>query len=204
MRPGHPRTDDADGGAGCDVEHDDVGRVELVEGVDPHAGDHLAAELLERRDHRRTDRGGAALGDRPPVGVRGGGERDPDRRGHRGGQVAQGVCGDPAEQRPGLLAGPRPSQHRCWQAGEGPEPGQRHRVGRDAHHRPEEVGGDLVELLGQRAEHPPPPPAVPAQGRCGAGDRPQADAASTAVEGVGELHVRPTPGQPVPGQIELA
>jgi hypothetical protein len=92
---GHPRTDDADGGAGCDVEHDDVGRVELVEGVDPHAGDHLAAELLERRDHRRTDRGGAALGDRPPVGVRGGGERDPDRRGHRGGQVAQGVCGDP-------------------------------------------------------------------------------------------------------------
>jgi hypothetical protein len=45
----------------------------------------------------------------PPVSVPGGGERNPDRRGHRGGQVAHRVCGDPAEQRPGLLAGPSPS-----------------------------------------------------------------------------------------------
>ena len=85
------------------------------------------------------------------------------------------------------------------------EPGQLDRVLGHVQHRAHEVGGDVVEALGERSEHRLPragrhvrgPSAVSSHRLVGRG-------AGAAVERVGVLNLRPAPRQPVRGEVEAA
>ena len=95
----HPVAGDPRRGGRGDVEHDDVGLLDLVERRHADARLELGAVLLEQRDHRAGDRRRAALGDRPAVAVRRGAQGDADGRGHRRRERPEGVRRDAGEQR---------------------------------------------------------------------------------------------------------
>ena len=122
--------------AGRRVEQRDPVRRQVVErastapaGLDP------PAERLAARRRARGDRAGAALRERPAVGVRRGAEHEPGRRADRLGQRQDRVGGDarrtaPARRRPGSAARARVAG---WSA-EQPEPRQPQRPRRRQRH----------------------------------------------------------------------
>ena len=186
-----------------DVEHDDVRRVELGERptLTPVSN---AASSLEQRDHRAADRVvihlrrlasriGARLcrGSRrlPRTSAR----RTAGRRGRRCRRTARA----PARRTSGERA---PPPARGVQA----ESGQLEGVLGHVEHRAHEVGGDVMEALGERSEHRLPPPAVIAEPVGGHLHRLVGRGAGTPVERVRVLNLWPAPGQPVLTEVEAA
>ena len=200
--PRHPLTGDAHGRGGRDVEHDDVGCLQLVQRLDADAGLDPSAEGLELGDHGTADGARPTLRNRPAVPVRGGPEDDADGGGHRRGEGAKRVRGDAGEERLGLRGGPPPCEQRCGRGGVEAEPGHRDGVPRHVQHRPEEVRGDAVEAVGERSEQRPPAPPVLAERAGGLVDRSEGGGAAAAVQRVGVLDLRPKPAQAMGGEIE--
>ena len=112
--------------------------------------------------------------------------------------------GDAGEQRPRLLGRPAAREHRRRQRRVQAESGELHRVLGHVQHRAQEVGGDVVEALGERSEHRPPRAAVFAEGDGGLIDRAVCGGAGAAVQRMRVLNLRPAPRQSVLSEIETA
>ena len=114
------------------------------------------------------------------------------------------VRGDAGEQRPRPGRRPAVREQRGRQPRVGAEARQRQRVVGHAQHRAQEVGGDVVEAVGERPEQGPPRLAVVAEPGGGLLDRAPGRGATPAVERVGVLDLRPAPRQPVRAEVEAA
>ena len=186
------------------VEHDDVGRVELGQRVHAHASLKPRAGAFEQRDHRAADRCRPAFGHGPAVAVRRRAEGHADGCRHRRAEGSQCVCRDSREQRARRSGRPAASQDRGRQGRVEPEPGQGERVLGHVQHRAHEVGGDVIEPLGERAEHRLPAPPVSSQAGRSLLHRAVGRGPGIAVERVGVLNLGPAPRQPVATEVEAA
>jgi hypothetical protein len=202
--PGHPVADDAGGGRRGDVEHHDVRGPELLQRAHGHPGLHLRAVLGQQCGDRPADGRRSALGHRPAVPVRGRAERHADRRGRRGAEGPECMGGDAGEQRPRLRCRPPPREDRRRQHRVRAEAGQLHRMPRHMQQGPEEVLRDVVEASRERPEEAAPALPVRSEPTGRLVDRPPDRRATAAVQGVGPLDVRPSPGQPVRREVEGA
>ena len=191
-------------GAWCEVEQHDICGRDVGGRSDRRLGVDLAAELLEQQGECVGDGARAAFGDGPPVTVAGRDDRPSDGGGQRTVQGHEGVGGDAAEQRPGLLGAPAASGHRRGQQRSEPEPGELHRVVGHVRDRAHEVIGELVEVSCRSFEGAPPAVAVGAEAAGGLVDRAPEETGVARVERVGAVDLRPAPPQPVPLQAQLA
>jgi hypothetical protein len=198
VRAGHAAwqavAEDPGRGGRCEVEHDDVRTAQLVVLVDGDAGRDGAAVPSQNGGQRVGDGPRPAFGDRPTVGVAGGGEGQPHRRRERAPQRVDLVRRDAAEQGPRLGVPEPAGQHRRRLDRGQPESGQANGVAWDAQNRSQDVDGQVGVHCGQRLEESAPRRSVGAQARGRVVHGAAQHARRPVVERVGQVQRRPSPG----------